>query len=70
MSQVKTHEVVIFDQNVEDIFLKYVDYNKSTVNKTINVAILLYLNMQVGLTKEDREKIRAAVKSTKQWVYG
>lgn len=64
-----TYEFSIYDKNVEDIFLKYVEYNKSTVNKLVNVAILLFLSMQVGLSKDERALLKGAVSKTKSWAY-
>ncbi len=57
----------IFDQNVEDIFLRYVEHNKTTVSKFVNLALLLALTIQPGLTKDERHLLKAAVKKTEVW---
>ncbi len=57
----------VYDRNVEDIFVKYVSANKTTVSKFVNLAILMALAIQPGLTKDERHLLKAALPKTKIW---
>ena len=54
----------IFDKDVENIFNKIIERNKTTVTKFINLSILLALAVADGLTKEEKKTLKKCVKHT------
>ena len=57
----------VYDRNVEDIFVKFINSNKTTVSKFINLAILMALAVSPKLTKDERHLLKGALPRTKLW---
>ena len=69
MKEKTKFEFTIENPDIEDLFLRYVGYERTTVDRVVNTAILLYLSKQVGLNREERKLIRQmADLAHKRWV--
>lgn len=66
MKEKTRYEFEFIDPEVEDLFLRYVGYERSTVERVVNTAILMYLSMNTSLTKAERSVIKQAVNYYKQ----
>lgn len=66
MKEKTRYEFEFIDPEVEDLFLRYVGYERSTVERVVNTAILMYLSMNTSLTKAERAVIKQAVNYYKQ----